>query len=73
MNKNFTDSKTTGISCMQYKEGKLTGLVICCVGNCLLKRVNEEKTEERIGVTGRQGRRRKQLLDDVKARENTVN
>jgi hypothetical protein len=34
--------------------------------NCLLKHVTEGKIEE--GVTGRRGRRRKQLLDDVKGR-----
>ena len=34
--------------------------------NCLLKHVIEGKIEE--GVTGRRGRRRKQLLDDVKGR-----
>jgi hypothetical protein len=30
------------------------------------KHVNEGKIEERIEVTGRRGRRRKQLLDDIK-------
>jgi hypothetical protein len=34
--------------------------------NCLLKRVIEEKLEGRIEVTGIQGRRRKQILDDLK-------
>jgi hypothetical protein len=34
--------------------------------NCLLKHVIEGKLEGRIEVTGRQGRRRKQLLDDLK-------
>jgi hypothetical protein len=34
--------------------------------NCLLKHVIEEKLEGRIEVTGRRGRRRKQLLDDLK-------
>jgi hypothetical protein len=34
--------------------------------NCLLKHVIEGKLEGRIGVTGRRGRRRKQLLDDLK-------
>jgi hypothetical protein len=34
--------------------------------NCLLKYVIEGKTEGRIEVTGRRGRRRKQLLDDLK-------
>jgi hypothetical protein len=34
--------------------------------NCLLKRVIERKIEGRIEVTGRRGRRRKQLLDNLK-------
>jgi hypothetical protein len=33
--------------------------------NCLLKHVIEGKIERRIEVTGRQVRRRKQLLDDL--------
>jgi hypothetical protein len=35
--------------------------------NCLLKDVIEGKIERRIEVTGRRGRRLKQLLDDLKA------
>ena len=34
--------------------------------NCLLKHVIEEKIEGEIEVTGRQGRERKQVLDDPK-------
>jgi hypothetical protein len=34
--------------------------------NCLLKHVVEGKIEGRIEVTGNRGRRRKQLLDDLK-------
>jgi hypothetical protein len=34
--------------------------------NCLLKHVIEGKTDGRIEVTERRGRRRKQLLDDLK-------
>jgi tRNA pseudouridine-54 N-methylase len=34
--------------------------------NCLLKHVIEGKIERNIEVTGRCGRRRKQLLDDLK-------
>jgi hypothetical protein len=34
--------------------------------NCLLKHVTEGKLEGRIEVTGRRGRRRKQLVDDLK-------
>jgi hypothetical protein len=40
-----------------------------CIGhsrNCLLKHVIEGEIEGRIEVTGRRGRRRKQLLDDFK-------
>ena len=41
--------------------------------NCLLTRVIEGKAERRIEVTGRQERRRKQLLYDLKKREDAVN
>jgi hypothetical protein len=34
--------------------------------NCLLKHVVEGKIDGRIEVTGRRGRRRKQLLDELK-------
>jgi hypothetical protein len=34
--------------------------------NCLLKHGIEKKIEGRIDVTGRRGRRRKQLSDDLK-------
>jgi len=36
--------------------------------NCLLQRVIEGKIQGRIEVTGRQGRRRTKLLDDLKER-----
>jgi len=36
--------------------------------NCLLQRVIEGKIQRRIEVTGRQGRRRRKLLDDLKER-----
>jgi hypothetical protein len=41
--------------------------------NCLLKHVIEGKTEGRIEVTGRTGRRCKQLLDELRIREYTGN
>jgi hypothetical protein len=34
--------------------------------NCLVKHAIEGKLEGRMEMTGRRGRRRKQLLDDVK-------
>ena len=36
--------------------------------NCLLQRVIEGKIKGRMEVTGRRGRRRRKLLDDVKER-----
>jgi hypothetical protein len=36
--------------------------------NCLLKHVIEGKLEGRVEVAGRRGRRRKQLLDDLKGK-----
>jgi len=36
--------------------------------NCLLQQVIEGKIQEGIGVTGRQGRRRRKLLYDLKER-----
>ena len=36
--------------------------------NCLLQRVTEGKIQGRIEVTGRQGRRRRKLSDDLKER-----
>jgi hypothetical protein len=41
--------------------------------NCLLKHITEGKIEGGIEVTGRHGRRRKHLLDELKEREGTVN
>jgi hypothetical protein len=48
-----------GICHKQYKEERLAGLVTSCVGT-------EGKTEGRMEVTGRRGRRRQQFLDDLK-------
>ena len=41
--------------------------------NCLLRHVIETKIEGRIEVTGRRGRRRKKLLDDLKDRRGYSN
>jgi hypothetical protein len=37
--------------------------------NCLLKYVIERKLEGRIEIIGRRGRRRKQLVDDLKEKK----
>ena len=42
------------------------GHILC--GNCLLQRVIEGKIKGGIEVTGRRGRRRRKLLDDLKER-----
>ena len=42
------------------------GHILC--RNCLLQRVIEENIQGGIEVTGRQGRRRRKLLDDLKER-----
>jgi hypothetical protein len=42
------------------------GHILC--RNCLLRQVIEGKIKGRIGVTGRRGRRRRKLLDDLKER-----
>ena len=41
--------------------------------NCLLKHFSEQKMERSIEVTKRQRRRRKQLLDDLRRREDAGN
>jgi hypothetical protein len=43
-------------------------VVTFCVENCLLRHVIEEKIKGGIEVTGRQRRRRRKLLDDLKGR-----
>ena len=40
----------------------------CLRRNCLLQRVTEGKIQGGMEVTGRQGRRRRKLLDDLKER-----
>jgi hypothetical protein len=48
------------------KRRKANGIGHILRRNCLLKHVFEGKIEGRIEVKGRLGRRRKQLLDDLK-------
>jgi hypothetical protein len=49
---------------VKRRKSNWTGNILC--RNCLLKHVIEGKLEGKIEVTGRQGKRRKQLLDGVK-------
>jgi hypothetical protein len=48
------------------KRGKAKWIDHILCSNCLLKHVLEGKLEGRMEVMGRQGRRRKKLLDDLK-------
>ena len=48
---------------VKRRKVKRIGHIVC--RNCLLKNIIEGKVEGRIEVTGRRGRRRKQLLDDL--------
>jgi hypothetical protein len=62
--KYHTQSRRKLISYIQYKEEKLTGLVISCVGTAFYSAYL--KGRYRDAGTGSQVRRRKQLLDDLK-------
>ena len=53
---------------MKYVNGRRTGLVTFCVETAFYKRVTEGKIQGGIEVTGGQGRRRRNLLDDLKER-----
>ena len=53
-----------------HKKANWIGHILC--RNCLLQRVIGGKIKGGIGVTGRRGRRRRKLLDDLKEREDTL-
>ena len=62
-----TESRTREIQYLTFstkKGGYWFGHILC--RNCILKQVIEGKREVRIEVMGRQGRRRKQQLGDIK-------
>jgi hypothetical protein len=49
---------------IKRRKANWIGHILC--RNCLLKHVIEGKLERKMEVMGRKGRRRKQLLDDLK-------
>jgi hypothetical protein len=53
---------------MKYVNGRRTGLVTFCVKTAFYNGLLKEKYKGGIEVKGRQGRRRKKLLDDLKER-----
>jgi hypothetical protein len=68
MKKYCLESRSRGISYMKYVNGGLTGLVTFCVETAFYNRLLNGKIKGGIEVTGRQGRRRRKLLDDLKKR-----
>jgi hypothetical protein len=67
MKKYYLESKSRRISYMKYVNGRLTGLVTFCVETAFYNRLLKE-IKGGIEVTGRRGRRRRKLLDDLKER-----
>jgi len=53
---------------MKYVNGRLTGLVTFCVETAFYNGLLKERYKGGIEVTGRRGRRRGKLLDDLKER-----
>jgi len=58
---------------MKYVNGRRTVLVTFCVETAFYNGLLKERYKERIEVTGRQGRRRTKLLDDLKERRGYSN
>jgi hypothetical protein len=56
----------TGLYDVSKQKANWIGHILC--RNCLLQRVIEGKIRGGIEVTGRRGRRRRELLDDLKER-----
>jgi hypothetical protein len=71
MKKHYLESRSRGISYMKQVNGRLTGLVTFCVETAFYNRLWKERLKKCIEVTGRRGRRRRKLLDDLKDREVT--
>jgi hypothetical protein len=68
MKKYCLESRSTGISYMKYVNWKANWIRHILRRNYLLQRVIEGKIQRGIEVTGRQGRRRRKVLDDLKER-----
>jgi hypothetical protein len=54
------------LQAIKRKEGRITGFVTSCAGTAFLNTLFKETRRGRIEVTGKRGRRRKNLLDDLK-------
>jgi hypothetical protein len=67
MKKYCLESRSIEISYMKYINGRRTGLVTFCVETAFYNRLLKERWGG-IEVAGRQGRRCRKLLDDLKER-----
>jgi hypothetical protein len=64
----YLESRSREISYMKYVNGRQNGLVTFCVETASYNGLLKERYKWRIEVTGRQGRRCRKLLDDLKER-----
>jgi hypothetical protein len=64
----YLESRSRGISYMKYVNGRRIGLVTFCVETAFYNGLLKERYKGKIEVTGRQGRRHRKLLDDLKER-----
>jgi hypothetical protein len=62
------ESRSRGISYMKYVNERRTGLVTFCAETAFYNEFTEGKIQGEIEVTGRQGRRRMKLFDDLRER-----
>jgi hypothetical protein len=68
MKKYYLESRSRELSYMKYVNGRQTGLATFYVETAFYNGFTEGKIQGRIEVTGRQGRIRRKLLDDLKER-----
>jgi hypothetical protein len=68
MKKYYLGSRSRGISYMKYLNGRRTGLVTFCIETAFYNGLLKERYRRGIEVTGRRGRRRRKLMDDLKDR-----
>jgi hypothetical protein len=62
----YLELRSRGISYMKYANGRRTGLFTFCVETAFYNGLLKEIYKGGIEVTGRQGRRHRKLLDDLK-------
>ena len=68
MKKYCLESRSRGISYIKYANGRRTELVTFYVETAFYNGLLKERYKGGIEVTGRQGKRRRKLLDDLKER-----